>query len=520
MSADPPPPPSLRVEDLEQVFGDIDPALLQEPPYSSESAVCQIQYKPEFRIAFGYFRALLASAREREEVSERALRLTELCASLNPANYTVWQHRRYLLSRLDFFGRREEEARSSSGGVGGSPENARKMLMAAVRRTVAYEMGLAERLGGDNPKNFQIWYHRRAVLEAALDRLANRRLPRRRRHEQEHLASSSSSSLEVERNKDDGVEDDDDVVEEGQVLAAALLRLELEYVAAVIHSDGKNYHAWTHRQWVLKARESVFHSVSSFAATGSASSRYDVLWETELEYAARLIEKDGRNNSAWNHRWFVISCMAAANYGGGRERRHPVDDTDGIVASSDHRSIMMMDDVAAVFLDPQVLDREIRFALASIRVDPHNESPWRYYVALAKRRVKQELAFAASSSPPDDGPTEGVVDQVLAEFERQAWDVMPNAAAANANHEDDNDDIEQEPISRHLLGAVVDILELRLSVGAAGATLRSGETASNDEATGQSSALLLPKVLDLCHRLELLDPIRQKYWRWRATTFQ
>lgn len=51
--------------------------------------------------------------------------------------------------------------------------------------------------------------------------------------------------------------------------------------------DAKNYHVWSYRQWLVR--------------------RFDLWDEGELEATEQLIEDDVRNNSAWNHRFFVVS---------------------------------------------------------------------------------------------------------------------------------------------------------------------------------------------------------------------
>jgi protein farnesyltransferase/geranylgeranyltransferase type-1 subunit alpha len=68
---------------------------------------------------------------------------------------------------------------------------------------------LAASLGGDNPKNYQIWYRRRALLEMHLE------------HANESLQQDVWES-------------------------------ELDYIAEVLEEDSKNYYAWSHRQWILK----------------------------------------------------------------------------------------------------------------------------------------------------------------------------------------------------------------------------------------------------------------------------
>jgi len=92
------------------------------------------------------------------------------------------------------------------------------------------DLELAATLGGANPKNYQIWYHRRALLEMA--------------------AKQQSGS-----GGGDG--------EKGLVV---YVTDEVQYVATVLEEDSKNYHAWSHRQWIVRTINDA------------------TLWEKELEF--------------------------------------------------------------------------------------------------------------------------------------------------------------------------------------------------------------------------------------------
>lgn len=55
----------------------------------------------------------------------------------------------------------------------------------------------------------------------------------------------------------------------------------------MLEQDSKNYHVWSYRQWLVK--------------------RFDLFDEPkELEWTAEMIEADVRNNSAWNHRYYLV----------------------------------------------------------------------------------------------------------------------------------------------------------------------------------------------------------------------
>lgn len=94
--------------------------------------------------------------------------------------------------------------------------------------------------------------------------------------------------------------------------------------------DAKNYHVWSYRQWLV---------------------RHFGLWDTELTDVESLLKADVRNNSAWNHRWFVVFGGSEGN--GEREG--------------------------------EVVDREVGVAKDAIRLAPQNQSPWNYLRGVLRR---------------------------------------------------------------------------------------------------------------------------------------
>jgi protein farnesyltransferase/geranylgeranyltransferase type-1 subunit alpha len=86
---------------------------------------------------------------------------------------------------------------------------------------------------------------------------------------------------------------------------------ELPFTTRALSFDSKNYHTWAYRQWVLChffSSQTTPLPVAERVETASAEEdekRRTEVWEGELEYTRKLLEKDVRNNSAWNHRFFV-----------------------------------------------------------------------------------------------------------------------------------------------------------------------------------------------------------------------
>ena len=275
-------PLTFDIADLPDVFADMKPV----PQADGPTAVCRIDYPPRFVQAYNYFRALLVVVDgPPPEYSLRALRLTELCLEQNAANYTVWHYRRLCLYA-------QPEWKTS-----------------AATDLLTADLELAARLGGANPKNYQIWYHRRAIL-------------------QEYHSSTTRQPAATAATQD------------ATDVFLSLATKELNYVATVLQADGKNYHAWTHRQWLLTTVKDD-----------------DATWKRELTYTAELIEQDLRNNSAWNQRWFVTHRGVS-----------------GTRTTSTSSSIIPWDESTA----------EMQFALEKATRDTFNESPLNYFIAWAK----------------------------------------------------------------------------------------------------------------------------------------
>ena len=110
-------------------WSDVKPLEQNEGP----EPVARIAYSEKFIDVYNYFRAIVHSG----EISQRALDLTQDAAELNPANYSVWHHRRFLLKQLN--------------------------------SNLTQEMEYCRAVIEEHPKNYQVWQHRRALVEALND---------------------------------------------------------------------------------------------------------------------------------------------------------------------------------------------------------------------------------------------------------------------------------------------------------------------------------------------------------------
>ena len=243
---------------------------------------------------------------------------------------------------------------------------------------------------------------------------------------------------------------------------------ELDFIAAVLDDDAKNYHAWGHRQWVLK----TFN-----------------LWATELAYVDELLSADVRNNSAWNQRYFVLQASADLN-------------SPDLVASEIACALAPAITHAALraLAPPRaVLSAGLVSLIVCVRADtlkqiaraPSNPSPWAYVKGLVEPLgyssfpQLRQTCERISAPPPAPSSAPAGVDG--------AAPAVDGAAPAEAS----------VPAGSHALGGpprCVPAISLLVDI-----LVASAEGAE------------LTRAAALCAELVKLDPIRERYWRWRQS---
>ena len=107
---------------------------------------------------------------------------------------------------------------------------------------------------------------------------------------------------------------------------------ETTFLDKVFKKDAKNYHVWSYRQWLV---------------------RHFGIWDDELPTIEKLLDDDVRNNSAWNHRWFIIFARYT------NPEKHSIRQNDADVEVPD-----------------RIVDDEIEYTMEAIKKAPKNQSQW------------------------------------------------------------------------------------------------------------------------------------------------
>ena len=159
---------------------------------------------------------------------------------------------------------------------------------------------------------------------------------------------------------------------------------ETMFLARILAKDAKNYHVWSYRQWLVRhfglwpdtSSEALERSGPAAATAEGEEASSDRAaaaqrrgGEAELRFMEALLASDVRNNSAWNHRFFVLF---------GRE---------GGLAPA-----------------PWVFDREIDFAQQKIGLAPQNVAAWNYLRGVVRTQKRQ--AGGAKAGEPSTAPAD------------------------------------------------------------------------------------------------------------------
>lgn len=130
---------------------------------------------------------------------------------------------------------------------------------------------------------------------------------------------------------------------------------EVDFITQMFTQDAKNYHVWSYRQWLCRTFPEVLTP------------------KVELPSIDALLEKDVLNNSAWNHRFFLLFVS-------------PVAPSPPSVA---------------------LIERELEFAQKAIEKAPQNQSPWNYMRGVVKKAERSLLELEGFTKRYADIDLEG-----------------------------------------------------------------------------------------------------------------
>jgi hypothetical protein len=226
-------------------------------------------------------------------------------------------------------------------------------------------------------------------------------------------------------------------------------------------------------------------------AGGEPIPRADV-YGAELVFIAGLLDKDVRNNSAWNQRFFVRTHAPPSAAAAAASSSSSSASSSSAVHNADPSRPPLHD------MSSEVLHEEIAFTAIKLLLAPHNESPWNYLEGLLRqahfgsthRKDILHLIAALPTGKPGDDDDEAPLDNDVPE------ELLVARAAALPN--------------RFAQSLLVELWQLPLPQAA-------DSVASSSSTAGGAVAPRLDLAHAACLRLGgELDPLRAKYWQWRA----
>ncbi|KAH8693700.1 protein farnesyltransferase alpha subunit [Talaromyces proteolyticus] len=236
-------------------WADISPIPLDDGSERSEDIIplATIAYRPEYLEATSYLRAVMAA----NELSERALRLTEDVITMNPAHYTVWLYR--------------------------------SKILFALQKNLKDEIAWLNKVSLRYLKNYQIWHHRQLLLSS---RTFFPTLPANELDFLMEMFAADSKNYHVWTYR--------------QWLVRHFdlwdTQREIDDVDALLNTDVRNNSAWNHR-YLLRFSPREGPEAGMAGSSNSEKGRLNIVDEdvidTELNYAQAKILLAPENRSPW-----------------------------------------------------------------------------------------------------------------------------------------------------------------------------------------------------------------------------
>ena len=201
--------------------------------------LCKIMYSNEYIHKMRLFNTLLKS----KEYSERSLYITGEIINLIPAYYTAWNFRFQILQHI---------IENITENWQTNNEDTFQDVKSCIVSKLNDELDLLDEFTLNNPKNYQIWSYRQAILSK--------------------LHPNPSFQRET------------------------------PIIQMMLDDDTKNHHVWSYRKWCCK--------FFFFSQENKKEIKNTILnLSNEWAFVDAFVERDIYNNSAWCHRNYILQQL-------------------------------------------------------------------------------------------------------------------------------------------------------------------------------------------------------------------
>ncbi|CAI7616541.1 unnamed protein product [Penicillium bialowiezense] len=315
-------------------WADVTPIELDDGSTSDAMPLATIAYPPDYLEATAYLRAVMAA----NEMSERALTLTQDVISMNPAHYTVWIYRAKILFALD--------------------------------KDLNEELNWLNDVSLKYLKNYQIWHHRQVLLSSKAHFPT---FPPKEADFLMEMFAQDSKNYHV------------------WTYRHWLVRhfklwdqpRELEDVEALLKADVRNNSAWNHRYMLRFGPRGVSSPDAGMVNAGDMSTaptekgRLSMVDEDvvdgELKFTQEAILRAPENRSPW---WYARGVLRAA----GRGLEEWQEFAAGFVSEGAVKSSHAVEWLADVFAENGDAEAVRMLTLLKEEYDPIRKNYWDYRI--------------------------------------------------------------------------------------------------------------------------------------------